>query len=147
MLAKTITYEDFNDEQITETFYFNLSRSELQMLEISMANEGGLLGYVQALSDKKDVNGTLELFKKCIELSYGEKSPDGKRLVKSQEAFDNFRFSNAYDELVVELLGLNDGGSGEAFTNFLMGIIPKAAREEIIKQGGPAAAAAKLANK
>ena len=37
MLAKKITYKNYNDEDITETFYFNLNEAELMEMQFSEA--------------------------------------------------------------------------------------------------------------
>jgi len=40
MFTKTINYTDFNGEERTESFYFNLTKAELA--ELNLTTEGGL---------------------------------------------------------------------------------------------------------
>ena len=81
MLKKPITYEDYNGESRTETFYFNLTKAEITEMELS--NEGGFVKMVEKLIEEKDVTKVIAIFKDLILKSYGEKSPDGKRFINS----------------------------------------------------------------
>lgn len=47
MLKKTITYTDYNGVERTEDFYFNLTKSELLVLE--MGTTGGLTEMVEKI--------------------------------------------------------------------------------------------------
>lgn len=118
MLAKKITYTDFDGEERTETFYFNLTKAEL--LEMQIKHPGGYGEYLQRIIDAKDQVEVMNSFKELIMLSYGEKSEDGKHFRKSEEISKDFVGSAAYDELFFELL--TDPDSGAAFVN---GIMPK----------------------
>lgn len=116
MLKKTITYSGFNDEEYTEDFYFNLSRAEIIMMESSKA--GGMRSYYERIVKAKDTVAVMECFRDLIHMSYGEKSPDGKRFVKSEELVTAFEQSEAYSELVMELL--SDVDKALAFVNGIM---------------------------
>ena len=52
MLKKTITYEDFNGETVSEDFFFHLSKAELVELELS--HQGGLSAALQRIVDAED---------------------------------------------------------------------------------------------
>lgn len=128
MLKKTITYKDFNDIERTEDFYFNLTKSELTEMQLSMP--GGLTETIQKAFQTQDVPAVIKMFKEIIFRSYGEKSLDGKRFIKSKQLSEEFSQTPAYDQLFIELL--EDEG---AFTAFISGIIPKEIADKINEQG------------
>lgn len=102
MFKKTIKYEDFNGNEITEDFYFNLTQAEL--IEMETKQSGGLQAKLERIVNTRDVSAIMDIFKEIITLSYGEKSDDGKHFHKSKEITDSFISTNAYSELYVELL-------------------------------------------
>lgn len=118
MFAKTITYTDFNDVERTETFYFNLSKAEIA--EMQLTTDGGLTEKLQKIIDSKDQAEIFKMFKYLILKAYGEKSPDGKRFVKSEEISEAFSQTAAYDEFFMEI-----GTNSDAAQAFVNGIIPK----------------------
>jgi hypothetical protein len=94
MLKKTITYVDYDGNERTEDFYFNLSKAEL--IEIETSNNGGLSKMIEKLVAEQDMRRIVEIFKDIILKAYGEKSLDGKRFVKSAELRDSFEQTEAY---------------------------------------------------
>lgn len=101
MLKKTITFKDYNDVERTEDHYFNLKKSEL--LELQLSVEGGLTQYIQKLVSQQDMPKLMELFKKIVKAAYGVKSDDGRRFMKSEEIFKEFEETEAYSELFMEI--------------------------------------------
>lgn len=126
MLKKTIKYKDFNDEEVSEDFYFHLSKAEL--VELEMSHEGGLSASLQNIIAAEDGKGIIKEFKNIILSAYGRKSPDGRRFIKSQELRDDFQASEAYSELFMELVTNTD-----AAIEFINGIIPQGMAEEAAK--------------
>ena len=124
MLKKAITYKNFDDETVTEEFYFNMTKAELVELELS--EQGGLADTLKAIVDAKDGAKIIEYFKKIILMSYGERSADGRRFIKSQELSDSFSHTEAYSQLFMELA--TDAASATAFVN---GIMPSDLAEEV----------------
>ena len=118
MLKKTITYLDYNGTERTEDFYFNLTKAEVAEMELS--TEGGLAKKFERIIAAKDSKQIIEIFKDLILRSYGEKSPDGKRFIKTQEAREAFEQTEAYSDLFIELA--SNAESGSAFVN---GIVPQ----------------------
>lgn len=118
MLKETIKYNGFDGNEYEEDFYFNLTRSELVKLQTSMP--GGLEQMIKNIISAKDENELMKIFAKVIHLAYGEKSPDGKRFIKSDELADAFEQTLAYDNLFMELI--NDADKAAAFIN---GILPQ----------------------
>lgn len=101
MIKKTITYDNYDGESITEDFYFNLNKAEL--LEWECSYSGGMTKMIEKISATKDSTKIIPLFKELILKSYGEKSLDGKRFVKNQELTDAFTQTEAYSNLFMEL--------------------------------------------
>ena len=91
MLKKTITYKDFNEEEVTEDFFFHLSQAEL--VELEMSHEGGLVAAMQRIIETDDRAAIILEFKKIILLAYGKKSLDGKRFIKEPAATRRVRIS------------------------------------------------------
>ena len=116
MLTKTITYTDFNDVERTETFYFNLSEAELTAWELSVS--GTLTEHINRIKETIDVPQLMELYKELIDRSYGIKDADGRRFRKSPEILQDFKDTNAYSELFMELATDQKAG-GE----FISGIV------------------------
>ncbi len=122
MLKKTITYTDYNGVERTEDYYFNLSKAEVMEMEISTT--GGLSEMLQKMIAAQDAPTMLKTFKELLLKSYGEKSPDGKRFVKSEELSIAFSQTEAYSQLFMELLTNTD-----TLSAFVNGIIPKVETE------------------
>lgn len=113
MLKKTITFKDFNGNERTEDFYFNLTEAEVTEMELSV--EGGLVEMINRIVAAQDGKQIIATLKDFILRSYGEKSPDGRRFVKSQEIRDKFEQTNAYSKLFMELA--TDANAASAFVN------------------------------
>lgn len=123
MVKKTITYNDFNDNQRTEDYYFHLSRAELMELEASV--DGGWLESMKRIISAQNTPAIMQEFKKIILSSYGEKSPDGKRFVKSPELSKAFSETEAYSDMFVELFEHPDRAA-----KFFTGILPAEFQEK-----------------
>ena len=116
MLKKTIKYTDFDGVERKEDFYFNLTKAEL--LELQMSMEGGLQGHLERIIRTQSQPELIKMFKEIIMRAYGEKSPDGKRFMKSDEIRKNFECTEAYSELFMELATNSD--SAAEFVNALL---------------------------
>ena len=128
MLKKTITYTDYNGNSRTEDFYFNLTEAEVTEMELSV--NGGLAEMIKRIVAAQDSKQIIEIFKDIIMRAYGEKSPDGKRFIKTQEVKDNFAQTEAYSKLFMEL-----ATDDKAAADFINGIIP--AKIETLPSGAP----------
>ena len=116
MHKETITYNDLNGVQRTEDFYFDLSKPEIVKMQASAKG-----GYdVQLRSIAADLNGAkiMEFFENFITKSYGEKSEDGRRFMKSEEISRSFMETPAY-EVLFEKLVTNDKYAAD-FVNAVM---------------------------
>lgn len=126
MYKITKTYKDYDGNERTEDFYFNLTKAEI--LETQLSINGGLEKMVQKIINTQDSAAMIKLFKDLVLLAYGEKSEDGRRFIKSKEVKDNFSETEAYSEIFVELA--TDDKAAAAFMN---GIIPQEYRDEMAK--------------
>lgn len=118
MIKKTIKYVDYDGNEREEDFYFNLTKAELTEMELS--TEGGMEQMIRKIISTKDNKKIVEMFKEIILKSYGEKSLDGRRFIKSKELTDAFVQTEAYSELFMELA--TDADAAAAFVN---GVIPQ----------------------
>lgn len=125
MLKKKIKYTDFNGVEREETFMFNLTNAEITEMGVGLVGGGSLDEYINRLSEEKDPKKIIEMFKDIIKKSYGKKSEDGRRFMKSEEILNEFMETNAYSELFMELA--NDS---KAATEFFDGIIPELSPEQ-----------------
>lgn len=111
MLKKTIAYTDYNGNQRNETFYFNLSKSELVELSVTYGN-------FSDIAASNDLSKLVGAMKDIILKAYGRKSEDGKRFIKSQELSLEFYQSEAYSTLFMEL-----ATNGDEAGKFIKGLI------------------------
>jgi hypothetical protein len=128
MLKKTMTYTNLDGVEVTEDFYFNLTKAELLKMQLS-ENEGFKehLEKIVASGKGSDIVGA---FEQILRMAYGERTPDGK-FRKSTEAFDQFLATEAYSDLFFELV--TDAKKSAEFVN---AIIPAAMAEEVKQAQG-----------
>lgn len=124
MLKKTVTYQNFNDEPVTEDHYFHLSKAELVEMEVEY--EGGLAKKLEEIVEAEDGKAIMAMFKKLLLDSYGVKSPDGKSFMKNPDLRENFASTEAYSTIFMELV--TDAGAAADFVN---GIIPKGLDQDV----------------
>lgn len=116
MLKKTIAYEDYNGVNRKEDYYFNLSKAEV--MEMEMGTTGGMAEMIRRIVAAQDTPTLISIFKDLILKSYGEKSMDGKRFIKSKELSEAFSQTEAYSILFMELA--TDAGAASDFVNGIM---------------------------
>ena len=117
MYKKKITYTDYNGTERTEDFYFNLSKSEMIMLETT--TPGGYTGLIQRVIESKDNREIMNIFTDLIRRSYGVKSEDGKHFIKNDQVVEDFMNSAAFDQMFTEFFTDENAAS-----DFAKGIIP-----------------------
>ena len=118
MLKKTITYTDYDGLERTEEFRFNLTKAELVDMELTTA--GTFSETMKRIIAEKDIIRIAKLFKELLLKSYGVKSDDGKRFIKSQELSEAFSQTEAYSDLFIELLS-----NPEEAAKFFAEVAPK----------------------
>ena len=117
MLKKTITYTDYNGNERTEDFFFNLNKAEIMEMELSV--KGGLAESINTIVQAQDTPAIIEVFKKLVLDSYGVKAPDGKGFKKTKELREEFEWNPAYSELFMQL-----ATDADAAAEFVNGIVP-----------------------
>ena len=117
MLKKTIAYKDYDNNERVEDFYFNLSKAEI--LEMEYGTTGGMTKIIEQMVATQDTARIMKMFKEIIMRSYGEKSLDGKRFIKSPELAEAFIQTEAYSNLFMELIQ-----DPEKFAQFIKAVIP-----------------------
>lgn len=128
MLKKTITFHDLDGNEVTQDFWFHLSKAEL--LEMEISTTGGLKEAMERLIAKRDGEHIIKTYKELILSSYGERSLDGLRFTKEDEngnpLYKKFMQTDAYSELFTELV-TDDKKAAEFFN----GVVPKEVAEKM----------------
>lgn len=128
MLKKTITYVNpFTEQEVTEDHYFHLSKADLVEMSVEEhaarytdkdGNElEGMQAHLQRIVESEDAPAILKEFKAILRRAYGKK--DGDRFVKSPEIWTEFEGSEAYSELIFDLLTHE-----EELAKFINAVIP-----------------------
>lgn len=120
MLKKTVTYKNFNDEDVTETLYFNLN--EMEITDWQYSNPDGLTmsEYLKKIYDIKDYAALYRIVKHFVLMSYGEKSADGKHFLKSDEIRKTFEMSAVFPVVFSEIMSSADNAA-----MFIKNCLPK----------------------
>ena len=130
MIKKTVTYFDYDNNERTETLYFNLNQSEL--IEVALDIPDDVSKTVEndpskfdkevvatGLVEKMGQKGIMGFVKDLLIKSYGIKSEDGRRFIKTPELATEFSQTIAFDTIFMELMA-ND----KAAADFVNGVIP-----------------------
>lgn len=126
MLKHTLTYEDFDGEEVTEELYFNLSKPEL--LEMEVEHDEGMYEWINRIVKIKDRKTLIAEWKKLILMAYGEKSADGRSFVKTDELREAFSHTAAFQKFFMDL-----STDDEVAATFIKGILPKDLSQEVAK--------------
>lgn len=117
MLKKEITYEDpFTNEEVTQTFYFNLTKAEITEWEFSV--DGGLQQHLTAIVENENGKEIMAAMKELILKSHGKR--EGSNFIKNERIREEFESSEAYSALFWEMCT-----DAEAATKFMNSIVPK----------------------
>lgn len=127
MLVKSITFEDYNGNSLTEDHYFNLNKAEI-IKWLTTDGDYTLDKKLERLFKAGNGRELMNTFDDLICSSYGVKSLDGKRFEKSEELTKAFKETEAYSILFTELVT-----DAKKAADFIKAIIPKDMAEEIEK--------------
>ena len=105
-----ITYTNFDGQTVTEPHYFHLNKLECVKLDAHYEGDGGLIAHMKNLIEKakekkSTVSDQIEFVETLIQRSYGVRTPDGKKFLKSPELLSEFMQTEAYATLVYDILG------------------------------------------
>lgn len=126
MYKKIVKYTDYNGVERKEELYFNLTKAELTDMELS--KDGGMVAFIKKITSTMNGRELSKMFKDLILMSYGEKSDDGRRFIKSSAISEAFSQTEAYSQIYMELL--TDYDAAQAFVN---GIMPADIQAEAAK--------------
>ena len=118
MLKKTMTFVDFDGNERTETFYFNMTKAEA--LDFELTTSGGMARYLARLIEGVKTPEIIAIFKDIILNAYGEKSPVGREFIKNDEIRNSFKNTEAFSDLYLEL-----ATDAKAAADFLNGVLPR----------------------
>ena len=118
MIKWPITYTDYNGNTVKEDFYFHLNKAELMQMQFG-AN-GAYSQFIERITNQRDLKVLGSEFEHIILNAYGEKSDDGRTFKKSEEIRENFKSTEAYSELFMELIT-----DADKAVSFIKGILPK----------------------
>ena len=133
MLKQTVEYTDFDENKQIEILYFNLTKSELadnlhlqtDLEELQRAFQG-----VKRDLIADEIKKIIKLVKTFMRLSYGVRSADGKRFVKTEEQWTEFTQTAAYDAFLFGLFEFPNRA-----LEFMTGIMPKDIRDRAREEG------------
>lgn len=131
MLKKVVKFTDYNGNEHSEDVYFHVSKTSVLTAPDDVYNEivkigqdlqekGKFLSEVEGTIDENnpfDKNGQLlaesirmvaRLLDRLVDLSYGEKSPDGMKFVKNQTVLSEFKNSVVYDAFIEQMISNQD---------------------------------------
>lgn len=117
MVSRTFTYEGFDGKMYTDTWYFHLNEAE--SFKIRARNIEGMDGMLRTLSRTNDGGEIMDLIDAIILNSVGKKSIDGRQFIKNADVRDEFRQTDAYSQLFMELISDSNKAS-----EFMIGILP-----------------------
>lgn len=118
MYKITESYVDYDGNERKEDFYFNFTEAELAKMELSVT--GGLTTIIQRAIDAKDVPSLIKIFEDLISKSYGQKSLDGRRFIKSPEILEEFKQTEAYSQIYMRM-----ATDEKAAAEFVNNVMPK----------------------
>lgn len=130
MLKQSITFQNLDDEEVTEDFYFQITKAEVA--EKALVEGEGYYERLRDLSIERDGAKIIQHFKAILASAVGRR--EGQIFKKSQEITDYFMFSGAYDAFFMGLMEKPDSGA-----SIIKAMLPKDAQEEaakIIKEKG-----------
>jgi len=127
MFSKRITWNDWNGNEVSQTFYFHLTKTE--MVKLNLKYRGGIVNCMNKALETNDEQQVLMIVDDVIRTAYGEKSEDGQHFEKAKGAkADSFAETGAYDVLFLELV--SDPGK---LSTFMTEIMPKDLADQVTK--------------
>lgn len=118
MLKKNINITNIYGQQETKVLHFNLTRMEVY--DLQKKYKEGYESHVKNAIDSGDQNSQLNVFTELIKAAYCEIDDQGN-VIKSEDLINKFIHSEAYSELMFDLLDKDDTSKAE---KFFRGIMP-----------------------
>ena len=134
MISYKVTYDDFDGNSRTEKHYFNLNKTELTMLNARYG--GSLKNAIARLSMTENAKELMDILMDVFKTSYGRMDDDHVHFRKSDQIWEDFASTPAFDKLFMEVMG-----SDEESAKFMRGVLPSNADDSADSED----AAAKIA--
>lgn len=125
MLKKAISYQNLDGEEVTEEYYFQLTKAEVA--ERALIEGDGYADRLKALSVETDGAKIIAHFKEILQSAVGRR--EGQLFIKDESIRRQFMYSGAYDAFFMELLENEDSGAAA-----IRAMLPKEAHEAIDKE-------------
>lgn len=125
MLKREITYTDIDEQTVTETFYFGITKAEIAEMEFS--TPGGLKNHIEALVQAQDGKTIITLIKDFIAMTVGQRV-DG-RFVKSESFTRAFMSSEPYSVIFMEFLE-----NPNSVADFIKAVLPSDLSEKYVEE-------------
>lgn len=125
MLKKEFTYTDYDGKTQIEVGYFNMTKAEIAAMQVKM--DGKYIDYLQDLVAGNHIEKLFNIFRELVLDSYGKKSDDGKRFVKTPELRADFEASIPFSDMLIDLIS-----SGDKMSAFTKAILPA----DMVTSGG-----------
>lgn len=105
MFKKTVDYKDYNGVQQTGTYWFHLNEAEVTTIEFEAVTSQtlGLVDMIEKIVADMKGKEMIAIIANLVEKSYGIRSTDGARFIKTPELFAEFKSTGAYAKIFFEL--------------------------------------------
>jgi hypothetical protein len=90
------------------------------LMELEVERKEGMEAWLKTIAEADDRKTMLAEFKRIILLAYGQKSPDGKRFIKTPELREEFSQTAAFEALFMSMI--TDEGVA---SSFIIGALPR----------------------
>jgi hypothetical protein len=130
MIKRTINYEDFDGNQVSEDAWFHLTKTAIAKLAARYANKStgnqdedelGIVKYLQEKINNGDNEALIDFYKTIVLDAYGKRSEDGRSFIQTPQVKEEFEFSAAFDEFFFDLITNEEAHIDE----FIDGLLPK----------------------
>lgn len=120
MITKSVKYEDLEGNPVVKDFDFHLNKSEIA--ELQFREDGSTFDdvIIKISQDETNVRTVLNIIKEIVTVSVGRRSEDGKRFIKDDIALNDLVQTDAYSELLFDLIS-----SPDSVAKFVKGLLPR----------------------
>lgn len=125
MIKKLINFTNYDGKPTSQMCYFHLNKFE--WLELETYTKGGLVENLESALETGNMKKVIDLLKKILLRSYGEKNPETGVFEKDDDRAIRFSRTEAFSELFYEL-AYDEIKSRD----FFLGLIPPEVREQAL---------------
>lgn len=131
MLKKQVKIINAFGQEETKVLHFNLTRMEVYDLQAKYKE--GYENHIKNTMESGDQNSQLNVFRDLVKAAYCELDAEGN-VIKSDDLLNKFLHSEAYSELMFDLLDKDDTSKAEEFFKGIMPPQLQAALKEKMSQ-------------